>query len=165
MLIAALLVIPVIAIEESSPGGPWEDIGVVANWGIWLLFLTEVVTMLAVVPDRRWWLRHHVLDVAIVILTPPVLPASMQAARLFRLLRLLRLARGLVAIKRLFTPDGVRYAAVTTAFLVLLAGSAFAAIEKDQDGEDLTAWDGIYWAISTATTVGYGDITPATTAG
>ena len=44
--------------------------------------------MLAVVPDRGRWLRDHPLEVAIVVLTPPFLPASLQAARAFRLLRL-----------------------------------------------------------------------------
>jgi voltage-gated potassium channel len=155
-------VIPVIVVEETSPGQPWETAATVANWAIWLLFLAEVVTMLAVVPSRRAWLRNHVLDVAIVALTPPVLPAGMQAARIFRLARLLRLARGFVAMRRLFTREGVRYAAITTVFLVLIAGAAFAAIEKEQH---LSAWDGIYWAISTVTTVGYGDITPTTDGG
>jgi voltage-gated potassium channel len=162
VLAAALLVIPIIAVEETSPGEPWETIAAIANWAVWLLFLAEVVTMLAVVPSRRAWLRGHVLDVAIVVLTPPVLPPALQAARVFRLARLLRLARGFVAMRRLFTPEGVRYAAMTTAFLVLIAGAAFAAIEKDQN---LSAWDGIYWAISTVTTVGYGDVYPHTDAG
>jgi voltage-gated potassium channel len=162
---AALLVIPIIAVEETTPGEPWDTLASVSNWGVWLLFLAEVVTMLAVVPDRRAWLRGHVLDVAIVVLTPPVLPASMQAARVFRLFRLLRLARAFVAMRRLFTPEGVRYAAITTGFLVLTAGGAFAAIEKDHHDPPLSAWDGIYWAISTVTTVGYGDIYPHTDAG
>lgn len=162
VLVAALLVIPLIAIEESAPGEPWESIAQIANWGIWLTFLAELVTMLAVAPDRRAWLRAHPLDVAIVLLTPPVLPASLQAARLFRLLRLLRLVRAFVAIKALFTPEGLRYASIVTGFLILLGGTAFAAVEKDQD---LTAWDGLYWAITTVTTVGYGDVQPATDGG
>lgn len=113
-------------------------------------------------PDRRAWLKRHPLDVAIVLLTPPVLPPSLQAARAFRLLRLLRLVRAFVAIKVLFTPDGLRYATIVTGFLVLLGGTAFAAVEKEQD---LSAWDGLYWAITTVTTVGYGDLQPATDGG
>ena len=55
----------------------------VANWIIWSLFLADVVVMLAVVPDRRLWFRKHVLEVAIVVLTPPFLPANLQALRVF----------------------------------------------------------------------------------
>jgi voltage-gated potassium channel len=57
--------------------------------------------MLRVVDDRRQWLRDHPLEVAIVLLTPPFMPASLQAARLARLLRLLRLLRlGLLVRRR-----------------------------------------------------------------
>jgi voltage-gated potassium channel len=66
VLAAALLVIPIIAVEETTPGEPWDTLASVSNWAVWLLFLAEVVTMLAVVPSRRVWLRGHVLDVAIV---------------------------------------------------------------------------------------------------
>jgi len=48
------------------------------NWSIWLAFVAEVVIMLLVVPDRGLWLRDHPLDLAIVVLTPPFVPASLQ---------------------------------------------------------------------------------------
>src|SRR3954447_4591754 len=81
LLVAALLTIPAIALEQSSVGEPWDAIATVLNWTIWTAFLLEVVIMLSVAPERLRWLRNHPLDIAIVVLTPPFLPASLQAAR------------------------------------------------------------------------------------
>ena len=41
------------------------------NWITWTAFAIELVVMLAVVPDRRNWLRHNPLAPIIVVLTPP----------------------------------------------------------------------------------------------
>jgi voltage-gated potassium channel len=153
LLACALLTIPAIALEYGDPNEPWHSSGVALNWAIWLAFLAEVVIMLSVVPDRGRWLRDHPLDLAIVILTPPFLPPALQAARVFRLLRLLPLLRAGVLARRVFSTEGVRDAAVLTLIAVLGGGAAFAAVEKDQD---LSAWDGVWWAITTVTTVGYG---------
>jgi voltage-gated potassium channel len=165
MVIAALLVIPLIAIEQSDLGEPWPTIAEVLNWGTWLAFLAEFVVMMAVVPDRWLWLRRNPIDAIVVFLTPPFLPASLEAARLFRLLRLLRLLRIVPAMRRLLTVQGIKYAALLAVTTVIVGGAVFAEVEKTHDGKTLSSWDGIWWAATTVTTVGYGDIYPGTTGG
>src|SRR5439155_22001469 len=55
MLVAALLVVPVVAVEQSSLGEPWTSLASVLNWAIWIAFVSEVVVMLAVVPNKWRW--------------------------------------------------------------------------------------------------------------
>lgn len=165
MVIAALLVIPLLVIEESNLGEPWDTLGDALNWGTWLAFVVESVVMIRVTP-RPWdWIKAHPIDVAVIFLSPPFIPSSLAGARLLRLLRAVRLLR-VFSMQRLLSLEGIRYAAFIAVFLVMVGGVAYAAIEQtDSDGKALTAWDGIWWAATTVTTVGYGDNYPLAAGG
>lgn len=158
VMVAALLVVPAIVLDEAHDAGGWQTVADVLNWVSWSIFVLEALVMLAVVRDRSRWLREHPLEVMIVVLTLPFVTAF-ASLRLLRLLALVRLIRVGQISKRVFSMTGLRYAALLATITAFAGGAAFAALERGQG-----TWEGIYWAITTMTTVG-SSIYPTTTGG
>jgi len=161
VLIAALLVVPVLVTEYTAVSDTVKTVAAVLNWTIWLVFLAEVVAMLWVVDNRRRWLLRNPLDLLIVVLTPPVLPPGLQSLRALRLLRLVRLLKLAQVSRRVFSQQGLRYAALLALLVLISGGAAFVTAENDQH---LSLWDGVYWAFGTMTPAGT-NIQPATNLG
>src|SRR3954447_7448078 len=70
---ATLALSPVLIIEADTTSNAWKDVATVANWIIWAIFLAELTAVLVVAPRKKAALRAHWLDVAIVVLTIPLL--------------------------------------------------------------------------------------------
>ena len=152
LMVAAALTLPSVALTEAHMGGTLEVIAQILNWGTWIAFAIEFVVMLALVPDRGKYLRHHPVEIIVVFLTPPVLPPSLQSLRAIRLLRLLRLLKLAQLSNRVFSNEGLQYAALLTVLATVAGGSVFREYKKKN--QHLTEWDGIYWAFTAMTTVG-----------
>lgn len=170
ILVLALLVIPAIVLEEAS--ADWlRALALGLNVIIWIGFAVELAFVLRVSRHRGRTLRAHWLDAAIVVLSVPVMPAFLQGTRALRLLRLLRFVRialfggrAIAAARRLFSPSGLRYVALLVLLLIVVSGAALTAVEAENEKVD-SIEDGIWWAVTTITTVGYGDVIPETRAG
>src|SRR5829696_88103 len=162
LIVAALLAIPTIIVQESELGGIWEVLATVLDWCIWAMFAANLLIMLSIVPDRPRWLINNPLDVLIVVFTPPFLPATMKLARVLPVVRLVWLVVVANRLRNVFSLQGLRYAALIVFTIVVGGGAVFVAVERSQD---LSIWDGLWWAAETVTTVAYGDIYPTTALG
>ncbi len=137
---------------------------------IWAIFAADLAVKLAVAPYRRRYLRAHWFDVVLVAL-PMLRP--LRVVRSVRAIRVLRAgragvaaARGLVGIRRVLSRRGVQYTALFALVIVVAAGSLVTALERDAPDASIRSLpDGLWWAATTVTTVGYGDTYPKTAAG
>jgi voltage-gated potassium channel len=127
------------------------------DWFIWAVFAFELAVMTYLAPDRLRYLLTHWIDVLTVLLP---------------FLRPLRLLRIVIITARLWSEVKVlihqrTFSTVAMTSLVAVAASAtmMYAVERGEGGPIKTYPDAIWWAASTVTTVGYGDVFPVTTIG
>jgi hypothetical protein len=147
VLAATLALIPVLILDTDATSDGWKRVAEVSNWVIWAIFVVELGAVLVVAPRKKAALRAHWLDVAIVVLTIPLLGQALAWLRLARFIRLARfgvvVARALQAEKRLTSGDSLRIAALLTLAAIVVGGAAQSTVSTGEFG---SMWDGIWWA-------------------
>jgi voltage-gated potassium channel len=106
----------------------------------------------------------------IIAVSPPFgVPASLQGVRSVRALRLLKLIRalgflsiGLRSSKRALRHRRFHHVLLVAASVMVLGAFGLWIIERGENEALASFTDALWWAITTTTTVGYGDIYPRT---
>lgn len=107
----------------------------------------------------------------LLVLAVPVSASMLNAARIIRLLRLIKLSRymrGLRSISRVFEKrrHEIIAAFMVLALLTVTASVLMYEVEHPVQPEKFdSVLTGMYWAMTTITTTGYGDLVPVTAAG
>lgn len=135
---------------------------------ITIIFIIDYFVRLVIAKNKKDFFRQNIFDlIAIIPLT--------SLFKIFRVLKVLRVLKALKILKfaRLsayfvrfykrvkffFEINGLKYMVFASLFCIITGGIAIHFVEE------MTVFDGIWWSFVTATTVGYGDISPATPVG
>jgi voltage-gated potassium channel len=180
LLIAAIVVSVLAVILESvgEIGGVYADALHAVEWACTILFTVEYALRLICVKEpRRYALSFFgLVDLAAVLPTylSLLFPGSqmllvVRALRLLRIFRVLKLIRFSIEAETLLNAIRASRAKVvvflgTVLTVAVIMGTLMYLIEGPQSGF-VNIPTGVYWAVVTMTTVGFGDIVPATVLG
>ena len=121
---------------------------------IWAIFAVDLGVKVVLAPKRLAYMRQHWLEVLVVVLP---------FARPLRLVRLFVFgSRAFLSVRRLTNVDFLLVYAIG---LVIISATVVTSVEVDAKSTIDSFADALWWAMTTVTTVGYGDTVPVTAAG
>ena len=171
MLVLSVLIVPLLLaplILDLSPGA--ETSILVIDWMIWAAFAVEYRVRLYLAP-RKWpFVKTNKIDLLVIFL-PFLRPLRVvRSARALRLLRAARavslFGRALDAGREVLTRHKLNYALLVTGVVVIGSAGLVLTFEQGAPEANIDSFgDALWWAVTTVTTVGYGDTFPTTPGG